>query len=726
MQGHLLRSQLLAIATACFVAIPAAAQTGAVQGSVRSETGAPVNGASVQVEGTAIGTITASDGSFRISGVPAGERLIVARSVGYREGRVPVLVDASGTSDLTITLQSTALQLDQLVVTGTRSERELRDVPAAISIVGGAEFDRRGAVYQGQELVGVPGVTFESGYEGTYAAVQIRGISSEHHNDSFIALVDGVPFATNSDEADLERLLPLSVIERVEVVRGPMSALYGRGGVSGAVNYITRDAFSAPVADVRVDGGSYGYLRPQATVSAPLGARNRLLAHAFHERKDGWREGTDRDAWGVFVKNQWVPGERTTVETWFNHNTSSQAFASHLPVTADGTILSIAGGPSANHQIEDPFDDRTLSVATGTVDHAFTDNLSVRATVQFRDVLYQTNIGFVDAYDATSGIFSWSGYGAESDYDVLFAEPQLSWRGERVLVVAGGSVERLSGRSKAIWTGQYGFTPGVGFLFYAQRKDTRTGQWLGRDSWVSDTRTDVGYTNLVLGGYAQAEWDVTDRAMFTVGARFDRFGKDADFAEVAPRGTPIPASSREETNQRVTPKLSFSWRWSPALTTYASYGEGFSPAFGLISGFASRSDDLKPEIARSYEVGAKGSAWEERLGFSVALFHMDRRDMIVQMFGTGEERIRFTNAGGQHSRGVELGTFPMHGPSPSGTTIGSWTSSPRRSSTSRGRPFRRCRRISSPCGWDMTLRAPSPWGYRTTTGATTGWTVRTR
>lgn len=543
---------------------------------------------------------------------------------------------------------------EQIVVTATRREEELQQVPAAISVVGAEEIARRGTTSRGQELVGVPGVKFDSFNEGTYGSIQIRGTPSENHNDTFVALVDGVPFMTNSDEADLERLLPLAVVERVEVLRGPTSALYGRGGVAGAVNYITRDAFAAPRLDVALDGGSYGYLRPQLGLALAPGERNRLLVHAFYEEKDGWRDGSEREAMSAFVKDDWLPRDDTSLTGYASYYDSSQAFASLVPTTADGTLIPIPGGESANHQIDDPFDERRFSLATLSTAHTPSPRLSLQGTLQARDVDFRTNIGFYGGFDPDAGVLSWIGYAAQSDYSLLYGEPQLTLELDQLRLVAGASYERLTGGSDTFWTGQFGFVPDAGFLFYRQRRDLATGQWLDRDTWVTDQRLDVEYVNEIYGAYAQAEWDLLPVATLTLGARFDSFGRDADFAEIAPRGDVIPATTHSERNERVSPRASLSVRFTPRLTAYAAYGEGFAPAFGLISGFNSRDDGLKPEVSRNYELGVKGTAAGGRLGFGAAVYRLERQDLLVQVFGTGEERIRFTNAGGQHAEGLEL------------------------------------------------------------------------
>ena len=132
------------------------------------------------------------------------------------------------------------VKLDTLVVSATRTEKPLIEVPASVSVVSLKDRENKGLVQIGQELVGVPGVTLRQEQSGVEAALVIRGAPERHLNDTFLLLLDGVPFVTPGDEVLLESV-PYGAVDRVEVVRGPVSALYGRGGVSGAVAYSTRE-----------------------------------------------------------------------------------------------------------------------------------------------------------------------------------------------------------------------------------------------------------------------------------------------------------------------------------------------------------------------------------------------------------------------------------------------------------------------------------------------------
>lgn len=634
-----------------------ALEPGTVEGRITyQETGLPVSGAMVQLPGLNRQVRTDAQGHFRFGGLPPGDHGLVVVQGDRVVQRLQVEVRAGEVSRVETALESSPVSLERITVTATRSLRDIQEVPASLSLVSARDIQRRGALYQGEELVGVPGVTVGGGYEGTYTSLTLRGVPSDHHNDTFVGLVDGVPFVTNSDEVDLERMMPLSLMERVEVVRGPTSALYGRGGVAGAVNYITRPAMGAPSIEGGILAGSYGLFRPHVALSLPAGDHgSRILAHAFLERKDGWRDRSEREAENLFLRHDWVLDSETQLTSYVNLHGSRQGFGSHIPLRSDGSMVpGISENEAANFQIDDVRDERRVRLATLRLDRRLGSALQLRTTAQYRDNRFFTNLGFNAGVDEESETMWWSGYSAESTYSTLFLEPQLTWDWPGVRWVAGGSYERIDGRSETNWTGEHGFDPDAGFLFYTQRRNYRTGEMLNEEEWVTDQRLDVDYLAGIGGAYAQAEFEVGSRGVLTLGARFDSYRREANYGDLAPRGDPLPGEAVDDSDSHLSPKMAFLFRWTPELSTYASFGEGFSPAFGSVGAFRGREGSLEPEIARNYEVGVRGSALQERLSFSTALYRLDRSDLVITTYGTGDQRFNRVNAGRQRSQGLEF------------------------------------------------------------------------
>ncbi|MEX2600177.1 MAG: TonB-dependent receptor [Balneolaceae bacterium] len=626
-----------------------------ISGTITSDRGELISGANILIENTTIGAVADYQGRYQIEDLPEGDYAIIVSSIGYSTARKEVSVESGEVVNLDFILPEAALSLDNVVVTATRMEIELLDVPASVSLVSARDIERRGAIYPGEELSGIPGVKPSMHSEGTYTSIVIRGVPNEHHNDTFLALVDGVPYVTNSDEVDLERMMPLSLMERVEVVRGPTSALYGRGSVSGVVNYITKPALSAYIADASIRYGMYNYFRPQLTLSLPFAEnQSSLLVDGFYEIKDGWRDRSDRRAGNLFVKNEWNLGASTNATFYFNYNDNNQKYASPIPIRDDGSFISMPGGRSANYQIDDTYDARRVIAGTAILDHRFSENISLQTKLQYRNNYFDTNLGFFVDIDEEHTSFHWNGYDAVSDYSTFFAEPQINIEMDRFRILAGANYERLDGFSTADWTGQYGFVPGEGFLFYIQKRNYVTGEMTNRDDFVTDRRTDAGYVADVYGTFLQAEIDLTQKAVLTLGGRFDWFSREVDYRTLAPQGSEIPGEIISDNDGHFSPKVGLSYRWTPSFSTYATFGEGFSPAFGSISVFRDREGDLKPEIAYNYEVGSKGEFFDSRLFLGAAVYLLERRDLLVVSYGEGEQRTFARNAGSQSSRGLEL------------------------------------------------------------------------
>jgi outer membrane receptor for ferrienterochelin and colicins len=249
-----------AIASAlCCAALIGAAEAAAqervvLRGRVlESGAGTAVSGAEVRAACHAVSVLTAPDGTWTLS-VPAGSHELVVEHLAYAGARVQVA--ERDTSVLTVRLTPRAVSLGELVVTASRRLQQLKDVPVATEVVGREEITRSGAADLSAVLVERTGIGAEGGHP-VGAGVMLQGLGAER----VLVLIDGQPFIGRiSGGLDLSRI-PTSMIERVEVVKGPQSTLYGSEAMGGVVNVITR----APAHDARegalvVTGGSHDRL----------------------------------------------------------------------------------------------------------------------------------------------------------------------------------------------------------------------------------------------------------------------------------------------------------------------------------------------------------------------------------------------------------------------------------------------------------------------------------
>ena len=248
---------VLALAlTALPCTILAQATTGTVRGRVTdaaSTRGLP--GAQVVVDGTRFGAVTDSSGNFTIPAVPTGARTVTARRIGYAPVSKAVTVTAEGVSTGDIALSASALNLTEVVVTGSAAPTEKRKVGTSIASVDSTTLSRAEAVTVDQALQGkVPGaqITQNSGGPGGGGiSVRLRGTNSFISGSDPLYIVDGVIVDNGSAQlTDLgirsnpqNRLADINPddIDRIEVIRGAAAAaLYGSRANNGVVQIFTK------------------------------------------------------------------------------------------------------------------------------------------------------------------------------------------------------------------------------------------------------------------------------------------------------------------------------------------------------------------------------------------------------------------------------------------------------------------------------------------------------
>ena len=243
----------------CLVPSPAIAQeTGTVTGTVaRAAEGSALSSVSVSVEATGQSTVTGADGKYTLRRVPAGPQRIVFRWLGYRPSNVDVTVEAGGTVTADAALEAVTVSLGEIVVQGaSRAPERIVEAPAAISVVPPEVLQSASITGQAPlALQTVPGAdVVQSGVNDFN--VNARGFNSSL-NRRVLVLQDGrdlaIAFLGSQEWNGMTQ--PLEDLGKVEMVRGPGSALYGANAFSGVVNITTLTAREALGTKLTLSGG---------------------------------------------------------------------------------------------------------------------------------------------------------------------------------------------------------------------------------------------------------------------------------------------------------------------------------------------------------------------------------------------------------------------------------------------------------------------------------------
>lgn len=229
-------------------------EKGRIVGSVVSaEDGSPLVGATILIQGMVLGTTTDARGNFTLKDVPAGKHLLVISMVGYRRAVESIRVPAGEEVHVRIQLQSTPVEEAPIVVTASKHEQVAQNTPVSVSVMRGKWLDDRNIVTLDRALRYVPGVVV------TESQVSIRGSSgySRGVGSRTLMLVNGVPMLTGDTGEIIWELIPVEWVDRVEVVKGAGSALYGSNAIGGVINVVTKDPSVQPVTYVRAFAGLY-------------------------------------------------------------------------------------------------------------------------------------------------------------------------------------------------------------------------------------------------------------------------------------------------------------------------------------------------------------------------------------------------------------------------------------------------------------------------------------
>ncbi len=298
------RSTRASTALALLCALPLAAQTPpAIRGVVVDENGIPVAGAEVLVRSTPLRVLTGGDGGFAVPTSDGDTYTLFVVADGYASAEVAVAANAS--ERLRIPLEPLLFDTPGVTVTASRTTVRPGEAPASVAMLSGEELRRRDVTDLREALPFAQGVTFNAGQMDIRGSSGIaRGVGSR-----VLMLLDGHRALTGVESGIDYGILPLLDVDRIEVVKGPNSTLWGTNALAGVVNVITRPPLGPPRTTVR---GYYGVFDTPVNLDFTderLSMRGLQIQHsrqignaavavfAGREGSDGFRQNGGHERW---------------------------------------------------------------------------------------------------------------------------------------------------------------------------------------------------------------------------------------------------------------------------------------------------------------------------------------------------------------------------------------------------------------------------------------------
>jgi iron complex outermembrane receptor protein len=327
-----------------------AQQFGRIVGQVIDRaSGEPLPGANVIVEGTVLGAASGLDGKYEIRRVPPGAYTVRASMIGFKSARRKnVVVRAGETTRVDFHLTETVIEIPDVVVTASRRPQSFAETPNTVAVVSARQIQRKNDFTLNEVLQYAPGVNFMG------SQVNIRGSSgySRGAGSRVLLLIDGVPMLPG-DSGDIKwDIIPLPLIDKVEIVKGAGSALYGSSAIGGVINILTKEPGDRPETLVRVNGGLYdkpvykewrwtdrtlNFNEETVTHINRFGRLRTLLSLARRETT-GFKQNGHSQQWNLYGKLRYDLSARTNVSvfsTWGedDHGNTIQWRSQNSPLT---------------------------------------------------------------------------------------------------------------------------------------------------------------------------------------------------------------------------------------------------------------------------------------------------------------------------------------------------------------------------------------------------------
>ncbi|MEH6548970.1 MAG: TonB-dependent receptor [Pseudomonadales bacterium] len=578
-----------------------------------------------------------------------------------------------------------ALMLEEVVVTAQKRTESLQDVPISITAVSGAKMTENN-LFKIEDLQAyVPNLSMTE--TGISTQIYIRGIGTGNNigfEQSVGTYVDGIYYGRQQ----LLRM-PFLDLERIEVLRGPQSILFGKNSIAGAMSMTTAKPSDELEGRVSVNYSPDGDITEfTGMISGPLTdtLSGRLVARKYDEK--GWMENTltgadelERDDTAIRGSLRWDATENLRIDfkaEWDEFSSTGRQIeivqddpalaGAPIPGATFAQILGLLGYPDAITEVSQ---NNKRQADTGDSSHNEVQNYTLNIDYAIGDMTLTAVSGFVtyeldDLYDLDFvGAPVFEGPGKE-DYDQFSQEIRLvSPGGQTIDWIAGGFYQT----SELVYTGPVvifensvlgSVDPGLAPILGTTRKNEYTAD---SDLWAV---------------FAQATWNFTDSWSLTLGGRYTSEEKqatremnilDTDTGEITtnPLAGPVWTIALGVENEQFTghslagtrdesvftPLVNLQWQANDEMMVYASWSSGFkSGGFDALANVVS-SWEFEEEEATTYELGAKTTWLDGAAELNVALYRTEYDNLQVSQF---DGNLGFTvgNAKETLVQGIEL------------------------------------------------------------------------
>ena len=504
-----------------------------------------------------------------------------------------------------------------------RTDTPIRDTPSSVTVIPQQVIEDQGATNVRDIVRNAAGVNFFSSGGNRDEVFSLRGFLAETFRNGF------------RDSGSVSRTeTELANIDRVEVLRGPASILFGRAEPSGIINFVTKQPLQEPSYEIAFTAGSFNFYRPTIDFTGPLTADGSLAyrLNAAYENADSFRDGVETERFFIAPTLSWQISDDTELTFEYSYLNDTRPIDDGLVILSDDEVADIPfstviGDPSIRAGFEE-------NRAELYLDHRFSDNLSLRSRLHYTNST-ERSVGVTSSVAGPSqddrNFFIEEGRGTQSNETFTIQNDLI---GE----FNTGSIEH---------TVLFGLEYATEFLSFSDaRRDAGVFDIFNPEAYVPTPLADEPFGVAVVGErsndsfgiYLQNQIAIFENLQLVVGGRFDNFNEENLIAGETTSETEADAFS---------PRVGIVYRPVEPVSLYASYTRSFTP----VGGRNVDNELFDPQRGTGFEVGVKTDIIPDRLFSTLAFYDTtlsnvptadpDNPGFVIQ---TGEAR----------SRGIEL------------------------------------------------------------------------
>jgi Fe(3+) dicitrate transport protein len=617
---------------------------GSISGSVLDPNGQAVPGATVELTELRRRVISDLSGSYRFGNVPVGEHTLRATATGFSAVSTSAVTVSSGqsvSSDISFTEVSRSI--NQVDVVGTDRDA-IAEIPGSVAVISANELRFSHPIDANEVMRRVTGlhVREDSGPVALRLNLGIRGLNPDRSRQ-ILMLEDGIPLSLAPyGEPELYYSPPIDRMQRVEILKGSGSILYGPQTIGGVVNFVTPDPPERPSGTFQLTGGERGYLNLLAGYGGKIG---KFGGYGSLLRKQG--KGFRSFDFGV-----------TDFTGKFNYSVNDKHILggklSLYDETSNSTYLGLPQAEFERDPTQNPVPDDRLDVQRyfGSVNYQFIPNATT--LVNTTAFAYHTKRNWRRQDFDRARVAGRPYLSVFGDEDIpggaIFLRDSTGNRNRNFDVM--GFESRLA-KEYAIGGSRSTFTGGLSFIYEEAYDEYVVGSSAtSSEGLLRDAETRPAYGTSV---FVQNRFTIGRKLTITPGLRFENYKYQRRITRARVNGVPTDVDIRGEDSLAAwIPGIGIAFQPIEQFTIFAGAHRGFAPPRVKDS---VRSDgtpvELDAEFSWNYEAGARFSG---RNGFNAeaTFYRLEFKNQIIPASQSGGATSTLINAGETLHQGIEL------------------------------------------------------------------------